>query len=93
MPPDNLFDNECIALIENMTHDVAGSMGINLKEVKMIDGLPIGCVDAHLLTFVHGDNKHNVLLLPDDISNARSLIYEAISKLKMVEAHKDGEGV
>lgn len=81
MTPKTTLENGHFIYIESLTHEIAARVGIKVRRVKLVDGLPIGCVDAHLLAFVH-ESKNHYVLLHHDLSNARNKISEALSKIK-----------
>ena len=81
MTVNTSLEQEPITSIENMTREIAANLGVQVKRVRLIDGLPIGCVDAHMLAFVHEAKSHYVLL-HHDLSNASTKINEALFKIK-----------
>jgi hypothetical protein len=80
-------------MIKNLAYDIADQMMITLTNIELVNGLHLGCRDAHLLKITAQGKTVSTLILqedavisPDEIGNIKNAqkIHNAITQLKMM---------
>lgn len=56
-------------MIEEFVSRISTKMGINLSQVSLVDGQPLGCIDVHLLNISSQGYVVSSLVFRADIDN------------------------
>jgi len=79
-------------MIKKYVTDLASQMGVKLSKITLTEGMPLGCLDAHVLEIASGEHVAGVLIHQselEDIQNSYLLelkIKSALERLKALTA-------
>lgn len=83
---------EGLRKIYDFVQDIAKQEGLKLKSIKLIDGLPLGCIDCHELDIAAGGSTVSVKLHHNEVEDypghagidlTQAKIHNAIDRLKL----------
>lgn len=78
--------------IYDFARDIAKQEGIKLKSLRLVDGLPLGCIDCHELDIAAGGSTVSVMLYRNEVEDypghagidlTQAKIHNAIDRLKL----------
>ncbi|MBK5275623.1 MAG: hypothetical protein JJE30_11295 [Desulfuromonadales bacterium] len=80
-------------MIKNLASDLAAEMGMQLSDIKIVEGATVGCLDVHLLHLCSDNQLVNVLIHQSDMDrlqagsitdNLNIKIQSALSRLQLL---------